>query len=195
MRRCGISSKGGSVCPPFDKKSARSLAELVTWFIKWRDKNPDSSIQHVKNQPTLEKAIEEAVFARKLDRKRHDHQRRIKRISMRQKCQDLLRRVRDFKAAKSFAIVFDLVNENHVPGFAEMSVYDTAHRIGAYLALEPERVYLHCGTRDGARALRLDVSAGVLEMNQLPKELRRLKPHLVEDFLCVCMDQLARFSR
>jgi hypothetical protein len=37
----------------------------------------------------------------------------------------------------------------------EEVVYDIAHRIGAYLRREPEAVYLHAGTREGARALNL----------------------------------------
>ena len=44
----------------------------------------------------------------------------------------------------------------------ELTVYDVAHRIGAYLQLEPDVVYLHRGTRIGARylGLRLAVHVG-----------------------------------
>lgn len=50
-----------------------------------------------------------------------------------------------------------------VAGIGELYVYDTAFRIGAYLRLPPTRVYLHAGTRDGARALQLDYRSAALE--------------------------------
>ena len=35
----------------------------------------------------------------------------------------------------------------------DLTVYDISTRIGAFLKLEPNRIYLHAGTRIGARAL------------------------------------------
>ena len=67
-----------------------------------------------------------------------------------------------------------------------MVVYDTAHRIGARFGLEPEKVYLHRGTRKGAVALGLDVQRREIEMHELPDAIgQRLKPHEAEDFLCM----------
>jgi hypothetical protein len=43
-------------------------------------------------------------------------------------------------------------------------MYDTALRIGAKLKLFPTKVYLHAGTRLGARALGLDDSAATLKV-------------------------------
>ena len=40
----------------------------------------------------------------------------------------------------------------------ELVVYDTALRIGARFGLEPEKVYVHRGTREGVRKLGLDAA-------------------------------------
>jgi hypothetical protein len=66
--------------------------------------------------------------------------------------------------------------------FGELAVYDTSLRLGAWLKKSPTLVYLHAGTRKGARALGLDVKRGYLEMKELPKPIRMLKPCEVEDF-------------
>jgi hypothetical protein len=43
-----------------------------------------------------------------------------------------------------------------IGGLRELYTYDMALRIGAFLGLAPEFVYLHRGTRAGARALGLN---------------------------------------
>jgi hypothetical protein len=45
-----------------------------------------------------------------------------------------------------------------IQGIGELTVYDIAVRIGAELNLAPAVVFLHAGTRIGAKALGLDVS-------------------------------------
>jgi hypothetical protein len=70
-------------------------------------------------------------------------------------------------------------------------VYDTALRIGAKLGLEPEVVYLHRGTRRGVRALGLDADRTFVALGELPHELRALRPHEIEDCLCIYKTELA----
>ena len=62
-------------------------------------------------------------------------------------------------------IVSDVAADFH--GIGSLTVYDTATRIGAFLKLEPDRVYLHAGTRDGARALGFD-QRDSLSASELP---------------------------
>jgi hypothetical protein len=64
-----------------------------------------------------------------------------------------------------------------------MSVYDTALRIGAKLNLFPTRVYLHAGTREGVRGL--DAREDALYVADLPRKFHALKPHEIEDVLCI----------
>jgi hypothetical protein len=67
----------------------------------------------------------------------------------------------------------------------EMYRYDTALRIAAKLNRMPAAVFLHAGTRAGAKALGLDVTGRSLLKSQLPDEFRDLECHQIEDVLCI----------
>ena len=81
------------------------------------------------------------------------------------------------------ALIHDLTEP--IPGIGELAVYDTALRIGARFGLEPTRVYVHAGTRDGARALGFDGRRTTIEMDELPEPLRGLSAREAEDLLCI----------
>jgi hypothetical protein len=68
--------------------------------------------------------------------------------------------------------------------------HDTAFRIGAKLDLLPVKAYLHAGARVGARALGYDRRLPWIEVSDLPRQLRRLKPYEIEDLLCIYKDVL-----
>jgi hypothetical protein len=73
---------------------------------------------------------------------------------------------------------------------SELTVYDTAQRIGAYLGIKPDRIYLHAGARAGARALGLRGRAESILRQDLPREFQRLEPYEAEDCLCIYKDHL-----
>ena len=75
-----------------------------------------------------------------------------------------------------------------VRGIGRLTVYDTSLRIGAWLGLSPELIYLHAGTREGARALGLNWRARYLSVHEVPEPLRVLAPGEIEDCLCICAD-------
>lgn len=52
-------------------------------------------------------------------------------------------------------------------------------------------MFLHAGTRTGARALGLDTSRQAISPDELPKAFRKLNPREIEDVLCIYKDQLA----
>lgn len=71
-----------------------------------------------------------------------------------------------------------------IKGIGDLTVYDTALRIGAWLKIEPSKVYLHAGTRIGAKKLGLNVSHHSIEVNAFPRAFHKLKPREIEDALC-----------
>jgi hypothetical protein len=77
-------------------------------------------------------------------------------------------------------------------GIGELTVYDTALRIGAKLGHLPSKVYLHRGTRAGAKALGLNWKAKTLAVRELPAVLRVLPAHEIEDCLCIFKDRLGK---
>lgn len=96
-------------------------------------------------------------------------------------------------ACSSFDELHDLVEgaTDDIRMIGPLTVYDVATRIGAYLDQQPKRIYLHAGTRGGARALGLDGNRRTLERSELPREFRRLTPAECEDVLCIYKDHLA----
>ena len=90
-------------------------------------------------------------------------------------------------ACKSFHELHTVIGEllSPISGLGELYIYDTAVRIGAYLGLAPEFVYLHAGTRKGARALGLGRGRAYLEIRELPGPLQALSADEAESFLCI----------
>ena len=67
-------------------------------------------------------------------------------------------------------------------------MYDIAHRIGAYFGKLPENVYLHAGTRIGARAF--NIKGDSIDPKTLPKPFLWLSPAEIEDCLCIYREEL-----
>ena len=107
----------------------------------------------------------------------------------------LLKNRSQVRSATSFEELIELVNGliRPIDRIGELAVYDTALRIGARFGLEPEKVYVHSGTRDGARKLDSDLAnRETIEMDELPAPIRKLKPREAEDFLCVYQEAARR---
>jgi hypothetical protein len=146
-------------------------------------------LQSFSDEPSLTAAVSRACFAQSPDGKRYAHQRRIRLTAL----QDALVRLREIDLSKS-ATFEDLHGAVHhavapVRGIGDLYVYDTALRIGAKLGLMPQRVYLHSGTKLGARHLGLDWRQPHLLMQDLPAAFHRLRPHETEDCLCIFKDR------
>jgi hypothetical protein len=72
----------------------------------------------------------------------------------------------------------------------QLTAYDTAIRLAAFLRLEPKRVYLHAGTRDGATELGFHRREWLLP-KELPEPFRQLMPDEIEDCLCIYKREIA----
>jgi hypothetical protein len=127
--------------------------------------------------------------------KRHPHQRRIPAASLAAAGRGLL--AADLTGCSSFEELHDEVEDmvGDIYMIGPLVIYDVSRRIGAYLGLEPSLVYLHSGTRHGARALGLGRGRPTLKMSELPRELHRLSAAEGEDFLCIYTEELAVLGR
>lgn len=171
-------------------KRLRSLAAIVRDYIHRHRHKTIRELRYFRNLRSMEDAITAAGLARRPDGKRWSHQRRIPPSAL-EKATRRLRRAK-LGSASSFADLIARVDTavRRVHGIGELYVYDTALRLGGHLRLLPHEVYLHAGTRRGARALGLDHRSDSVSPNQLPAALRRLRPHEVEDVLCIYKDWL-----
>lgn len=98
----------------------------------------------------------------------------------------------DSSVCISFDDLYDLVAATigPIPGIGELAIYDTAHRLGAYLQLSPKFVYVHAGVRAGLGALKIDHRRQKIAVSELPPAFQRLRPEQVEDCLCIYKRQL-----
>jgi hypothetical protein len=154
--------------------------------------NKPEELNWFRRQPSLEAAINVAARAVDDRGKRFSHQYRIKRRAIQEANRLLLERHDELQRCKSFHELWQRVRRilEPVPGLGELYIYDTSLRVGAYLNLLPDRVYLHAGTRTGAKAFGI-VSRNEewIEVAELPGILRELPPHEVEDILCIYKDK------
>ena len=156
--------------------------EEVTWF---------------SNQPTLQTAIKTAGMALDSREKRFSHQRRLRDGALKLGTDALLEAEREIARCRTFDELFEVVKKavGEIRNLGELYVYDTAFRLGCKLGLMPTKVYLHSGTRDGARVLGLQTrDTQALDVSILPRGLQVLEPHEIEDVLCIYKDQLTSES-
>lgn len=136
-------------------------------------------------QPYLTAAIKVAAHCWTSEGKKHPHQLRIPRAALSATCRALQSHKATLKKCETFDAlhtqVAGLIGGLHMIG--PLTIYDISLRIGAFLGLPPEKVYLHAGTRVGAAALGL--SGDALSRNQLPPEFQPLTAAEIEDCLCI----------
>jgi len=172
-------------------KSGR-LRAIAADYAKRHRRHAERELAYFRILRTDEDAISRAALAQLPSGKRHPHQYRVPRATLEESQGRLLDHLPALREAESFEELFEVIAATigPIPGIGELAVYDTALRVGAHFGLEPAKVYLHAGTRAGAKALGLDWTADTIEMAELPAELRALTAREVEDVLCIYKDEL-----
>lgn len=132
----------------------------------------------------LRSAIRNAALSVDRFGRRMSHQRRMPAAVLLNVAAQLVKREREIAAVTTFRDLHGLVEQicRPIRGAGELIIYDVAFRIGSFLQIEPDLVYLHAGTRKGAR--RLGVWGAVAEVSAFPDALHCLQPWQLEDFLC-----------
>ena len=135
---------------------ANGLRAIVDDYIREYRQHARAELRFYAGHPTLADAVRVAAGCVWSNGKRHPHQYRIPAASL----QEAVRRLQrvDLAAVETFDELHDVINAaiRAIDMIGPLTVYDIAHRLGAFLGLEPMRVYLHRGTRAGARVLGLD---------------------------------------
>lgn len=172
-------------CRPNARRLAKdSLRAVVQDYLEHNARGEERLLDYYRLLPGRDNAITKAAMAELPNGKRFGHQRRIPGAVLHKAAMRLVRA--NLESARSFEELHQLVSDTigNIHGIGELTIYDTAHRIGARSGLRPQHVFLHAGVRDGAKALGLDHSVERLSVRDLPPELRRLRPEQVEDCLC-----------
>lgn len=188
---------GNLICRREERKHG-TLRGMVRSYILYKRPHAQAELDSFRNQQ-FEDALERAALAQDTCGKRLSHQRRIP-LAVLNRARNIFRvAARELRTKGSFEDLHNSIKRilEGVRGLGELYRYDTALRIAANLGhrVMPKRVYLHRGTRDGARALDLDWRADSLDACVLPKDLAALEPDEVEDFLCIYKGQLANVRK
>jgi hypothetical protein len=173
---------------------SRDLRAIVQHYCVHYREAANNELQYFHNQSSLQSAIEKAALATRADGKRFSHQCRIPRESLERVSDHLLSIKNAIRQVRNFESLHRLIDRtiSSIPMVGELMIYDTSIRIGAWLELQPRAVYLHAGTRIGAKAIGLDPKRSTIALRELPASLRVLRPQEVEDVLCIYKGLLAR---
>jgi len=128
-------------CEKFEKSP--SICQKDDWKDEFEKK--------CEEQNCLRNAI---IMAANFDkRKMPDYQYRVRRKKMKEFGEILLKIENEIKTAKNFDNLLKIISSKKIDGIGKLTLYDTATRIGVYLKIYPEKIYLHAGTRIGAENL------------------------------------------
>jgi hypothetical protein len=194
MTSCGTTTSKGCCGRPQPPEQP-NLRQIVDHYIRHHRPRGRAESGRFRQQPSLDDAVRLAAGCIDQYGKRHSHQRRIPRASL----DRLARRLAavDLMQAGTFQELYEMVRAagESIHMIGPLTTYDVATRIGAYLHLAPNRVYLHAGTRAGARALGIAGRNKTVQRSELPREFGRLTAAECEDVLCIYKDVLAAAIR
>jgi hypothetical protein len=189
MRNSPLAERGCRA--PKVLRPGSSLRNIVDHYIAARRAASCEATDRFSRAESLEAAVAMATACTNERGKRHSHQRRIPGASLKAMHREVS--ALDLLRSKSFddlhESILNATASVHMIG--PLTVYDVAMRIGAYLKLAPKHVYLHAGTREGAKALGLGAGSSRIERSDLPPEFGRLTPAECEDVLCIYKDLFA----
>lgn len=185
--------RASAACGPADFEACATLTQMVDFYLlEWGDRPARELAWWGDQALTFDQAVRRAMFKLEGDGKRDGHQRYYSVANLAAMGARLATYAPAIKAAHDFETLRTIVERGLglAPWRSPLLVYDVAHRLGYYLKISPQYVYLHAGPRVGAERLKsglgrhrqLDPANSV----QLPTSLRmRLSPDQIENFLCV----------
>lgn len=137
-------------------------------------------------------AIRRAASATGSNGKRMSHQYRLLTSVIPQSTKRLLARTPALMSALTFAALYSEVADilSGVHGAGALYTYDTALRIGSFRNLRPAQVFLQAGAAVGARSVFEGPVRGPVPISHFPQAFRVLRPHEIENLLCLYADCL-----
>lgn len=147
----------------------------------------DSVLNDTEKSTTIDDAIRLAANARDTRGHKHSHQRRINTDHLSKFCDRILLMKDEIKEVRSFYELFKIIQDCKVDNIGELCIYDTSHRIGAFLGIFPDAIYLHSGTKKGANEVLGKIKGIRVLKNMLPAPFQRddLSNSEIEDILCI----------
>ena len=169
--------------------NSHNLEDLVS---KFKDEHNDPVVNYCLRQDFLEAAIKIAVVAENVDGKLHEHQYRVGREKLRNYYDKLSPYTKEIGACNSFDELYNILESYKVKGIGELALYDIAVRIATFMEKKsytasnmlPDKVYLHRGSKNGARILLGRNVKRIEPKSVFPPALQSLTCDEIETFLC-----------
>jgi hypothetical protein len=170
----------------------RKIESIIKAYKIWRPDNPDTWLTDCSNVKTTSQAIDLGAKARNLAKKKHGHQKRIPNSTLDSFAVAILDKLDKVENAKSFDELISVIESCRIKGISDLAIYDTAHRIGSFLGQQPQKVYIHRGTRTGAEIFCGKIKGNCITIDKLPKPFQDsdLTAADIEDILCIYKDRL-----
>lgn len=138
---------------------------------------------------TWEQAVARAWKSRFEDRNMHPHQYRVSN-HLPEGLKLALDNQKQPEIFQDFDALHDWIQNicRDVWGLGATTAYDVARRLGAWLGLKPDLVYLHAGTAQGAK--KFGINKKTAELSEFPPEIQALGATHAENFLCIYKDHI-----
>ncbi|MDY6803319.1 MAG: hypothetical protein SXA11_05865 [Cyanobacteriota bacterium] len=177
--------------PPSSGK--KRLSELVEEYLQnWGDFYQNEA-QWWGNQTLDWKSAQKRAWeSRRADGKMSRHQHRVGSEKLKEGLRIALIDNIQSDRFETFEQLYEWVKSvaHQVDGLGELVTYDVALRLGMWLNLEPAVVYLHRGTRDGAKKFNVNVKEKTATVSAFPPEMQELGATHAENFLCIYKEHL-----
>lgn len=167
--------------------------EIIRGYKRWKRKNPDPWIVNCKAQGNIIDAIDVAALSKNKNGEKHSHQYRLEKSNMEAFKQNLISVQRQLVSVNDFDSLLQIVSNARTTGIGALAVYDTAVRLGSYLNKEPDKIFLHAGTRIGAgKLLKKTIKKPSITKTELPAPFKDsdLSCYELEDLLCIYKNEL-----
>jgi hypothetical protein len=177
----------GNVPPQRPLTSLEAIVE--DWQMRFINgdakKYRDTVVDYCMKSDSFEQAVTRACHCRNEEGKKHNHQSKVKDKVL-HRWRDVILKNIDHTSIKTFDELYDKLNFWRITGIGPVTHYDVATRIGAYLKLEPEQLYLHAGVLSGWNLLQKYRVKWPFRVKRIfwPEALRVLPADQVEDLLC-----------
>ncbi len=191
----------GKIKPGITRNAPPKECEKLEIYIKEYkynySKTAAEEIKEFKEIKDITEAITNAATTM-VGGKRHPHHYRKSKKTLGEAKIILIKEAYKISRINSFdklhELIIDLLKD--VPNIGPLYYYDTAFLIGAHLDKLPEKIYLHAGTKKGAKNMGINIrNKKYIEMEDIScREIFKkycLKPYEIEDFLCIYKEALS----
>ena len=141
-----------------------------------------------QEQSNLKDAIIFATISKKCFGKKHNHQQRIPNTVLKNFKNKVLGQINRIKGVQTFEELFVIIQSCKIFGIGILTIYDVSLRIGFYLAIFPEKLYLQAGSKIGYQNL---IGGQIISEYEVENYInhKNISYYHFENFLCLYRDQ------